>query len=246
LPTTEARNTLKLEGEMLRLWSRILQTDINELTELDVLSSVLHLGQKRQDSARLAYALLQKYGSFGKVLSAPLPELLHIKGVSEACALSLKTVAMAAQYLVRSEVTKRPLIKNRQHLQDYLQSVLGRETREHFRVIFLDAKNKIIKEELLAKGTVNDVTLYPREVIKHALSLNATALLLIHNHPSGDATPSDQDVIWTKHFQTVCAEIGIKLHDHVIVANGQYFSMSDHGLLNKLGDDVQSITTDGV
>jgi DNA repair protein RadC len=199
------------------------------MTDLDVLACILFVGSRRPNTTRLAYELLEIYGSFANVVSLPAADLLAIKGLTTSCVLALKSVRLSSLFLLRKDITRRLVLSSRARLEEYLQALLGREQLEQSRVIFLDAKHRLLGEKLLSKGTVNHVSVYPRDVLKDALALNATALVLIHNHPSGTSIPSDEDIEMTIQFQKLCNELGITLHDHIIVTSESCFSLIKDG-----------------
>jgi len=157
--------------------------------------------------------------------------LTAIKGVSENTAVMLRAVADAAERLAREEVLNRPALSSWDALLDYLRVSMAHHDTERFRILFLDIKNVLIADEVQQRGTVNHTPVYPREVIKRALELGASAIILVHNHPSGDATPSKADISMTNAIQDAGDQLGIKLHDHVIVAKGGTSSFRDMGLI---------------
>ena len=185
----------------------------------------------RRDTKPLARALLAAFGSFANVISAPPQALLAVDGLAEAGIAALKTVQAAALRLAKAEVAARPVLNNWDVLMDYLNAVMARERVEQFRVLFLDARNRLLGDEAQARGTVNHTPVYPREVIKRALELQATAIILVHNHPSGDPTPSRDDIDMTREVKAAAAALSIVLHDHVIVGNGRWLSFRREGLL---------------
>jgi DNA repair protein RadC len=192
---------------------------------------VLFLALPRRDTKPIARALLARFGSFAGALAAPLADLRAIEGLGEAGAAALKTVQAAALRLVRAEVMNRPVVNNWDRLMDYLGAELGRERVEQFRVLFLDSHNRLLADEVQGRGTVNHTPVYPREVVKRALELRATAIILVHNHPTGDPTPSAEDVAMTREVQHAAQTLGIVLHDHVIVGNGRWLSLRRQGVM---------------
>ena len=160
-----------------------------------------------------------------------MPELRGIEGLGEAGAAALKTVQAAALRVVRAEIVDRPVLNNWDKLMDYLNAVMSRERVEQFRVLFLDVRNRLLADEAQTQGTVNHTPVYPREVVKRALELHATAIVLAHNHPSGDPAPSRQDIDMTLEVREAGRVLGVRLHDHVVVGNGRWFSFAREGLL---------------
>ena len=165
------------------------------------------------------------------MIAAPREELLEIKGIGESAVATLKIVQLAAQRLARAEVLDRPVLNNWDRLMDYLHALMARDRVEQFRVLFLDTRNRLLADEAQARGTVNHTPVYPREVVKRALELKATALILVHNHPSGDPTPSRDDLEMTQEIKRATMALSITLHDHVIIGNGKWLSFRQEGLL---------------
>ncbi len=222
---------LSAEGHRQRMRTRLLTAGPDSLADHELLEMVLFLALPRRDTKPIARALLTRFGSFANVIAAPLPELRGVDGMGEAGAAALKTVQAAALRLVRSEVQDRPLLGNWDQLMAYLNAVLSRERVEQFRILFLDNRNRLLADEAQTRGTVNETPVYPREVAKRALELHATALILVHNHPSGDPTPSQADIQMTREVKAALATLSVALHDHVIVGNGRWLSFRQKGLL---------------
>jgi DNA repair protein RadC len=198
----------------------------------DALLLELALRMVRRPNAATASArtLIQRFGSYPAAIAAPVAELRRA-GMTDSEIMALKAVQSAAVGLLRSEVMDRPVLNAWDKLMDYLHAALAREKVEHFRVLYLDTKNRLVADEAQARGTVNHAPVYPREVVRRALELQATALILVHNHPSGDPAPSRADIDMTREVQKAAAALGIALHDHVIVGNGRWLSFRQQGLL---------------
>ena len=222
---------LSAEGHRARLRERLLTAGPDSVADHELLELVLFLALPRRDTKPLARALLSRFGSFANAIAAPLPELRNVDGVGQAGAAALKTVQAAALRLIRPDIKGAPVLSNWAHLMDYLNAQLSRERVEQFRILFLDNKNRLLADEAQAKGTVNHTPVYPREVAKRALELHATALILVHNHPSGDPTPSRPDIEMTGEIQRALQTLSVVLHDHVIVGNGRWLSFRQEGLL---------------
>ncbi len=220
-----------VEGHRARLRARFLAGGPDAVAEHELIEMVLFLALPRRDTKPISRALLARFGSYANVISAPLPELLMVEGLGEAAAAALKLVQASAQRLAKAEVLYRPILSNWERLMEYLQSVLAREKVEQFRVLYLDNRNKLLADIAQAKGTVNHTPVYPREVLKRALELHATAIILVHNHPSGDPSPSEDDILMTREVKHAAQALGLVLHDHVIVGNGQWMSFKKAGLL---------------
>ena len=211
--------------------ARLLTAGPAALADHELLEMVLFLALPRRDTKPIARALLSRFGSFANAISAPMPELRGIEGLGEAGAAALKTVQAAALRVVRAEIVDRPVLNNWDKLMDYLNAVMSRERVEQFRVLFLDVRNRLLADEAQTQGTVNHTPVYPREVVKRALELHATAIVLAHNNPSGDPAPSRQDIDMTLEVREAARVLGVRLHDHVVVGNGRWFSFAREGLL---------------
>ena len=223
--------TLGVDGHRKRMRVKLLTARPDALADHELLEMVLFLAVPRSDTKPVARALLDRFKSYAAVVSAPYSELLGVEGIGDAGAAALKTVQAAALRLARAEIYARPVLSNWDRLMDYLNAVLAREKVEQFRVLFLDGRNRLLADEAQARGTVNHTPVYPREVVKRALELHATALILVHNHPSGDPTPSREDIDMTREVRDAAATLGVVLHDHVIVGNGTWTSFRSEGLL---------------
>ena len=219
------------EGHRHRMRARLLTAGPESIADHELLEMVLFLALPRRDTKPVARALLSRFGSFANAVSAPLADLRGIEGLGDAGAAALKTIQAAALRLVRAEVQDRPVLSSWERLLEYLGASMARERVEQFRVLFLDNKNRLIADEAQSRGTVNHTPVYPREVVKRALELHATALILAHNHPSGDPAPSSDDIAMTQEIKRAAASLGLVLHDHVIVGNGRSLSLRAAGLL---------------
>jgi DNA repair protein RadC len=219
------------EGHRERMRTKLLYAGPEALLDHELLEMVLFLAIPRKDTKHSAKTLLSRFGSFANVIAAPVNDLRAIDGIGDAGAAALKTVHAAALRLARPEPRKQPLLNNWDALMDYLQVAIAREQIEQFRVLFLDTRNRLIADEAQARGTVNHTPVYPREVVKRALEHQATALILVHNHPSGDPTPSRDDIEMTREVKQAASALSIVLHDHIIVGNGRWLSFRREGLL---------------
>ena len=219
------------EGHRTRMRARLLTAGPDSVADHELLEMVLFLALPRRDTKPIARALLARFGSFAAAVSAPLPDLRTIEGLGDAGAAALKTIQAAALRLVRGEVLNRPVLNNWDRLIDYLTAVLARERVEQFRILFLDNRNRLLADEAQSRGTVNHTPVYPREVVKRALELHATALILVHNHPSGDPAPSRDDIEMTRAIKQAAEALSVTLHDHVIIGNGCSYSFRAEGLL---------------
>ncbi len=201
------------------------------LQDYELLEIILGAAIPRRDVKPLAKDLLTRFGSLAGIFSARPDELTAVPGIGEVAATVLKAVEAAAIALQRSELEDRPLVTSWDQLTAYLRSAMGREQTEQFRILFLDTRNRLIRDEVQQRGTVNHTPVYPREVVRRALELGATAIILAHNHPSGDVTPSRADIDMTEKIVTAARALDITVHDHVIVAANRTLSFRTEGLM---------------
>ncbi len=214
-----------------RLRDRFMAGGATAMPDYELLELVLFRAIPRRDVKPLARALLDEFGDFNRVITAPLDRLLAVKGVGNSVATELKVVEAAACRLARSRVMERNVISSWDAILDYCHTTMAHRETEQFRVLYLDRKNTLIADEEQAKGTVDHVPVYPREVAKRALELNASALILVHNHPSGDPTPSGADRDMTRQIQMACDALGLTLHDHIVIGKSAEFSFRAQGWL---------------
>ena len=218
-------------GHRGRMRDKLLEKGPDALADYEMLEMLLYFAMPRGDTKPLAKAVINRFGSFAAVLAASERELRTFSGLNTHAVAAIKLVHGSALRLAKAEVMERPVLGNWDKLMDYLNAVLARERVEQFRILFLDNRNRLLADEAQAKGTVNHTPVYPREVVKRALELHATALILVHNHPSGDPTPSGEDVAMTGQIRDAAAVLGVVVHDHVIVGNGRWLSFRQEGLL---------------
>jgi DNA repair protein RadC len=190
-----------------------------------MLELILFRAIPQRDVKPLAKELLATFGSFSEVIAAPLERLKEIDGLGEAAIAELKIVQAAANRLVRGEVKQRQVLSSWSNVLDYCRAAMAFESKEHFRILFLDKGNHLIADEQHQTGTVDHTPVYPREVVKRALELSATAVILVHNHPSGDPTPSRADIDMTRAIVEVARPLGIAVHDHLIVGKDGHASL---------------------
>lgn len=210
---------------------RLLDRGAESLTDFELVEMLLFFGQQRGDTMRLAKRLIRRFGSYAGALAAAAGDLEVVPGMSRTGIATLKLVHTAALRLARAEVMNRVVLSNWDQLIGYLQSAMSRERVEQFRVLFLDTKNQVIADEVQSRGTINHTPVYPREVTRRALELHAAALILVHNHPSGDPSPSIADIDMTAQMQRLLQSMGISLHDHVIIGNGRWTSLKREGFI---------------
>ena len=218
-------------GHRDRLRERFLQGGADALPDYEMLELILFRAIARADTKPIAKALLARFGTFGDVLAAPPGRLKEVKGVGDKVVFELKLINAAAVRLARTSVLDRPSLTSWQALIDYCTAAMAYETQEQFRILFLDRKNVLIANEVQSRGTVDHTPVYPREVMKRALELSATAIILVHNHPSGDPTPSQADITMTREIVDVAGKLNITVHDHVIIGRKGHASFRALGLM---------------
>jgi DNA repair protein RadC len=204
-------------GHRERLKARFREAGEDTLADYELLELILFQVLPRRDTKPIAKALLARFGSFSEVLAASETRLHEVENVGEAVALHLKVVQAAARRYARDAIRRRPLLDSWASVIDYCRAAMAYEPIEQFRILFLDKKNMLIADEVQQSGTVDHTPVYPREVVKRALELSASALILVHNHPSGDPTPSRADIQMTKSVVEIAKPLGIAVHDHIIV-----------------------------
>ncbi len=204
-------------GHRERLRARFREAGANAVSDYELLELVLFRAIPQRDVKPLAKELVAKFGSFAEVVAAPATLLAEVKGLGDAAITELKVVQAAAGRLARGEVGKRPVLSSWSGVLDYCRTTMAFADKEQFRVLFLDKRNQLIADEVQQTGTVDHTPVYPREVVKRALELSATAIILVHNHPSGDPTPSRADIQMTQAIVEVAKPLGISVHDHIIV-----------------------------
>jgi DNA repair protein RadC len=219
------------EGHRERLRERFMTGGPDALPDYEILEMVLFGAIRMGDTKPLAKRLIARFGSFADVIATPPARLKEVDGVGDAVVAVLKTVEAAAVRLARGRVLNKPALSSWQALLDYCTIAMGRAPTEEFRILFLDRKNVLIEEEVHQTGTVDHTPVYPREVVKRALELGAAAIILVHNHPSGDPTPSRADIAMTREVQAAAKALKIDLHDHLVIGGGKYASFKALGLL---------------
>lgn len=233
LPSFQSTTKLPsyIKDHRKRLRNRFIDGGSSAMPDYEILELILFRAIPRRDVKPLARALLDQFTDFNGVLSAPNDRLTSVPGVSVAVVQELKIVEAAAHRLSKAKILDQPILSCWDALLTYCQTTLAHRTREEFRVLFLDRKNTLISDEQQGVGTVDQVPVYPREIIKRALQLNASALILIHNHPSGDPTPSSEDIKMTEEISTAASVFGVIVHDHLVIGKSAEFSFQAEGLL---------------
>ena len=218
-------------GHRQRLQARFLKDEGASMEDYEILELLLAQAIPRRDVKPLAKDLLSAFGSFANVIAADQATLLRQKGVGEAAVTALKLARASAERLLRHEAKNRPVLSSWDRVLDYCRAAMSREKVEQARLLFLDSQNNLIADEVQQKGTVNQTAIYPREVVKRGLELGASALIMVHNHPSGNPSPSEADRKMTEAVQAAGNSLNITLHDHVIIGHDRHFSFRAEGLL---------------
>lgn len=218
-------------GHRDRLRQRLLEGGPEALADYEVLEYLLFGAQARGDTKPLAKKLLARFGSLSGVLNAEPEALRQVKGLSDASLGALKIAALAARRMARSEVIQKPVLGSGQALIDYLAIDMAHLTLERVRVLYLDSRNRLVRDHLASEGTIDEAAIHPREVIRRGLNLGASAIILVHNHPSGNPEPSRADIQITQRIIEAGRHLGITVHDHVIVGREGHVSLRSKGLI---------------
>lgn len=218
-------------GHRARLRERLRRSGAEAFSDYELLELVLFAAQPRRDMKPLAKSLLKRFGSFAEVIHAPEARLAEIDGMGEASIDQLKLIAAAANRIAKGELKGRTLLSSWTDVIGYCRTSMAFADKEQFRILFLDKRNQLIADEVQQTGTVDHTPVYPREVIKRALELSATAIILVHNHPSGDPTPSQADIRMTKAIIDIATPLGIAVHDHIIVGKAGHASLKGMRLI---------------
>jgi DNA repair protein RadC len=218
-------------GHRKRLKARFRDSPVEALPDYELLEMLLFRPIPRRDTKQMAKEMLSKFGSFAEVINAPKDRLLEVSGVGDAVVTELKLIRAAALRMAKAEIMDRDIVGSWSELLEYCHMAMGHQTREQFRILFLDKRNRIIADEVQQEGTVDHTPVYVREILKRALELSATAVILVHNHPSGDPTPSRGDIEMTRQIVEVAKGMGIVVHDHIIVGKYGHSSFKGLGLI---------------
>ena len=214
-----------------RIRKRFMEGGADAMPDYELLELVLFRAIPRRDVKPLAHKLIQEFGGFNEVLSAPPMLLSKVKGVGQSVVQEIKIIEAAAHRLARARIMDKEILSSWDELLTYCRTAMSHRDVEQFRILFLDNKNRLISDEIQQRGTVNHVPVYPREVAKRALELNASALILVHNHPSGDPSPSQADIDMTQQVSFALDALGIRLHDHIVIGKSEEASFHSLGLL---------------
>lgn len=220
-----------IKDHRMRLRRRFMVGGGDALPDYELLELILFRALPRQDVKPLAHRLLKIFGDFNRVLSASPERLKTVKGIGDATIIDLKILESTAQRMARSRLMGRQVLSHWDALLDYCHTTMAHRETEQFRILYLDRKNAVIADEAQARGTVDHVPVYPREVVKRALELNACALILVHNHPSGDPSPSEADIVMTQQIEDAATALGLTLHDHLIIGKSNELSFRAAGYL---------------
>jgi DNA repair protein RadC len=219
-------------GHRERVRQRLLDNGAESFADYELLEALLHVVIPQKDTKELAKTLLARFGGFAQVLAAPVEQLQTVKGLGAVTVANLKIVQGVARRYAKGQIdTERPILSSWAALLDYCRAQMAYETIEQFRLLFLDKKNRLIADEVQQTGTVDHTPVYPREVIKRSLELSATAIILVHNHPSGDPAPSSADIQMTRAIADVAKPLGIVVHDHLIIGRSGHASLKAMKLL---------------
>ena len=230
-PDKEDADEPHYHGHRERLRERFRSAGADALSDYELLEMVLFRAIPRGDVKPLAKSLLKKFGSCAETIHAPQTRLREIDGVGEATITEIKLIAAAAERIAKGQLQRRTLLSSWHDVIDYCRTSMAFADKEQFRLLFLDKCNQLISDEVQQTGTVDHTPVYPREVIKRALELSATAMILVHNHPSGDPTPSQADILMTKAIIDIATPLGISVHDHIIVGRGGHASLKGMRLI---------------
>jgi len=212
-------------GHRNRLRERFKVSGAESFQDYELLELLLYRFVPRRDTKPIAKALLQRFGTFAEVLTAPANLLEETDGLGPKAVTDLKVMLAAAQRFAKGQVQDRQILGSWDQLLEYCRAQMAFEDKEQFRILFLDKKNRLIADEVQQVGTVDHTPVYPREVIKRSLELSATAIIFLHNHPSGDPAPSNADIRMTRAIDEIAEPLGIKVHDHIIIAKNGHASL---------------------
>ncbi|MCC7305555.1 MAG: DNA repair protein RadC [Alphaproteobacteria bacterium] len=218
-------------GHRDRLRQKFIEHGPDGFADYELLELVLFIAIPQRDVKPLAKTLIAKFGGLAEVMNAPVEELVKIEGIKENTAIALKSMTALSHRATKTDLMKKPVLSSWNRLMDYCVATMAHEKKEHFRILFLNKKNEMIADEIQNSGTVDHTPAYPREIMKRALELGATALILIHNHPSGDPKASQADIDMTRAIVKAGEPFSIVIHDHIIVSRNGYTSFKSQGLL---------------
>ncbi len=229
----------KGSGHRKRLRKRFLESGLSGFQDYEVVELLLTINTPRKDCKDSAKELLKRFKSLPGVCEADSSELAQVKGVGPSNIFGIKLIKEVADRYLERKLISKTIVKNSTDLQDYLRHYISHKNREVFLVIFLDAKNRVIASDILFQGSLTSTSVYPREVIARAIEKKAAALIFAHNHPSGDSSPSVEDIAITKRLVFACRHVGILVHEHVITGEDIFYSFADNGLIAKFNREFE-------
>jgi DNA repair protein RadC len=218
-------------GHRHRLREKFLNNNADSFSDYELLEMLLFLSKPRGDVKPLAKNLLKEFGSLAKVINAEAEQLQLLKNVGPSSVFTIKLINSLIRRVLKKQIEKKIILQSWSSLIDYLIATQGYKTIEQFRVLYLNTKNILIADELQEGGTIDQTQVYPREIVKRALFHGASAIILVHNHPSGNPTPSKTDIEMTKKIIDACATINVQIHDHVIVTKDEFYSFKSNMLI---------------
>jgi DNA repair protein RadC len=224
-------NKNNLEGHRARIKEKLLRSSDGDLFDYELLELILCYANPRKDVKPIAKKLLEEFKSFSAIMAESSETLEKFHGIGSSAIVLLKTIKETAVRMAKEEIAEKPILSSSSLLQKYLRTSMGSSPKELFRVLFLNKKNVIIKDELLSEGTIDQVAVYPREIVKKSILYDASAIIMVHNHPSGYAKPSIEDIELTKLTVASLIPLGIIVHDHIIITDKEYFSFKANKLL---------------
>ncbi|OAQ21370.1 RadC family protein [Thermosulfurimonas dismutans] len=231
----------RVTGHRERLRRRFLEYGLSAFTDEDILEMLLAFGTPRKDTRGLARELLRRFGSLPEVLETPLEKLTEVPGIGTKNVLPLKFVHEVARRYLRRRIENREYIRSAREVYEYLAHELADRPQEIFKVLFLDSRGRILAVEELFRGTLNESAVYPREIFSRALNFKAASLVLVHNHPSGDPSPSSEDVSLTRRLILAAQVLGLQILDHVIIGREGYFSFAEEGLIHTIKQELARV-----
>lgn len=218
-------------GHRARLRQRLFDGGPDALLDHELVEYLLALAIPRRDTKPLAKALLHEFGGIAGLLTADAKALARVPGMGETSAAAIKAAHAAALRLLRAEVAEKPMLANWQALLDYLRADMAHHSIERVRVLHLNSKNMLIRDELVSEGSIDEAAVYIREIVRRAIDLGSAAIILVHNHPSGDPSPSRADIELTRNLIDAAKRLGISVHDHIIIGTGGHVSLRAQGLI---------------
>lgn len=221
-------------GHRARLRKRLLEAGPQALADYELLELLLSFGVQQRDTKQIAKDMLKRFGSFGAVIAAEPGQLMEFEYIKEVATSLVKVVQASAILMQKQDLLQKPVLSSWKAVLDYCHTIMANEKNEQFRLLFLDGKNALIADEVQSRGTVNHAPVYVREVVKSALTHGAISLIMAHNHPTGDPTPSRDDIEMTRAVQRALAEVGVSVHDHIIIGRKGHASLRSMGHMDSV------------